>query len=255
MQDKNYRQLGGVLQHVLDTIQMAHELGLWVEVVTLVVPGFNDSPDELWEAARFLASVSTGYPLARDRLPPRLQDGRPAHRGRQPAPGGRDRAGSRAALSSTPATCPGGWAITKTPSARSAANVLVEAARICRPGVPPDRRGACPHCGTSIPASGRRIPPRCACPAPATRCAFACRQAIIGEGKMIAAEHLIARFHRAASREVVGQRLCRRHPVPGLAGGHRPGLADRPLAASHLSRRYGGHSEAPGSPSPVGDFC
>jgi pyruvate formate lyase activating enzyme len=62
MQDKNYRKLGGVLQHVLDTIQAAHELGLWVEVVTLVVPGFNDSPDELWEAARFLASVSTDIP-------------------------------------------------------------------------------------------------------------------------------------------------------------------------------------------------
>ena len=58
MQDRHYRELGGVLQHVLDTIQAAHNLGLWVEVVTLVVPGFNDSPEELWEAARFLASVS-----------------------------------------------------------------------------------------------------------------------------------------------------------------------------------------------------
>lgn len=62
MQDKNYRKLGGVLQHVLDTIRTAHELGLWVEVVTLVVPGFNDSPDELWEAARFLVSVSPDIP-------------------------------------------------------------------------------------------------------------------------------------------------------------------------------------------------
>ncbi len=62
MQDKNYRKLGGVLQHVLDTIQAAHTMGLWVEVVTLVVPGFNDSPDELWEAARFLASVSPDIP-------------------------------------------------------------------------------------------------------------------------------------------------------------------------------------------------
>ncbi|HMN60156.1 MAG TPA: AmmeMemoRadiSam system radical SAM enzyme [Anaerolinea sp.] len=62
MQDKNYRKLGGVLQHVLDTIQTAHDLGLWVEVVTLVVPGFNDSPAELWEAARFLAGVSPDIP-------------------------------------------------------------------------------------------------------------------------------------------------------------------------------------------------
>jgi pyruvate formate lyase activating enzyme len=62
MQDRNYRRLGGVLQNVLDTIRNAHELGLWVEVVTLVVPGFNDSPEELWEAARYLASVSTDIP-------------------------------------------------------------------------------------------------------------------------------------------------------------------------------------------------
>ena len=62
MQDKHYRQLGGVLKNVLDTIQRAHDLGLWVEVVTLVIPGFNDSPDELWEAARFITSVSADIP-------------------------------------------------------------------------------------------------------------------------------------------------------------------------------------------------
>jgi pyruvate formate lyase activating enzyme len=62
MQDKHYRQCGGVLQHVLDTIQRVHSLGLWTEVVTLVIPGFNDSNDELWEAARFITSVSPDIP-------------------------------------------------------------------------------------------------------------------------------------------------------------------------------------------------
>ena len=62
MQDKHYRSLGGVLAHVLDTIRMVHDLGLWLEVVTLVVPGFNDSPEELWDAASFLASVSRDIP-------------------------------------------------------------------------------------------------------------------------------------------------------------------------------------------------
>ncbi len=62
MRDKQYRQLGGVLQHVLDTIQTARELGLWVEVVTLVIPGMNDSSEELWDAARFLAGVSRDIP-------------------------------------------------------------------------------------------------------------------------------------------------------------------------------------------------
>jgi pyruvate formate lyase activating enzyme len=62
MQAKNYRSLGGVLQNVLDTIQRAHALGLWVEVVTLLVPGFNDSNEELFEIARFLGSVSMDIP-------------------------------------------------------------------------------------------------------------------------------------------------------------------------------------------------
>jgi len=62
MRDSQYRKLGGVLDHVLTTIGQAHERGLWVEVVTLVVPGFNDSTEELWQAARFLASVSPDIP-------------------------------------------------------------------------------------------------------------------------------------------------------------------------------------------------
>jgi pyruvate formate lyase activating enzyme len=62
MQDRQYRQLGGVLDHVLDSIRLAQQLGLWVEVVTLVVPGFNDSNEELMDAARFIASVSRDIP-------------------------------------------------------------------------------------------------------------------------------------------------------------------------------------------------
>lgn len=62
MNDRNYRKLGGVLKNTLDGIQRARGMGLWVEVVTLVVPGFNDSNEELWEAARFLAGVSPDIP-------------------------------------------------------------------------------------------------------------------------------------------------------------------------------------------------
>ncbi|NCO32943.1 MAG: AmmeMemoRadiSam system radical SAM enzyme [Armatimonadetes bacterium] len=61
-QDKSYRQLGGVLQNVLDTIQRLWAMGFWVEIVTLVVPGFNDSDDELRDIARFIASVSSDIP-------------------------------------------------------------------------------------------------------------------------------------------------------------------------------------------------
>ena len=62
MQESQYRQLGGQLAPVLDTIQRAYDLGLWVEVVTLVIPDYNDSIAELWDMARFLVSVSPDIP-------------------------------------------------------------------------------------------------------------------------------------------------------------------------------------------------
>jgi pyruvate formate lyase activating enzyme len=60
--DKRYRTLGGTLEHVTQGIRMVHERGLWLEVVTLVVPGFNDSESELRQIAHFLASISRDIP-------------------------------------------------------------------------------------------------------------------------------------------------------------------------------------------------
>ncbi len=60
--DRHYRQLGGRLQPILDTIQRLHQLGFWMEIVTLVIPGFNDSDDELQRLAEFLVGVSPDIP-------------------------------------------------------------------------------------------------------------------------------------------------------------------------------------------------
>jgi pyruvate formate lyase activating enzyme len=60
--DKAYRQLGGVLENVTSTIEMLKERGFWVEIVTLLVPGFNDNPDELKAMAEFLAKVDPLMP-------------------------------------------------------------------------------------------------------------------------------------------------------------------------------------------------
>jgi pyruvate formate lyase activating enzyme len=62
MTEDGYRKLGGKLSAVLDTIQRLVSLGVWVEVVTLLVPGLNDSESELRDAAGFLASVSRDIP-------------------------------------------------------------------------------------------------------------------------------------------------------------------------------------------------
>jgi pyruvate formate lyase activating enzyme len=60
--DKHYRKLGGRLQPILDTIQALHDSGIWIEIVTLLIPGFNDSDQELKDLARFLAGVSRDIP-------------------------------------------------------------------------------------------------------------------------------------------------------------------------------------------------
>ena len=62
MRDASYRSLGAVLQHVLDGVHMVHEMGFWLEIVTLIVPGFNDSDQELRDAAQFIKSVSPDIP-------------------------------------------------------------------------------------------------------------------------------------------------------------------------------------------------
>ena len=59
---KSYQALGGRLAAVLDTIRGLHARGIWTEVVTLVVPGFNDSDAELGDIAGFLAGVSPDIP-------------------------------------------------------------------------------------------------------------------------------------------------------------------------------------------------
>ena len=50
------------LQPVLDNVKLMHELGVWVEVTTLVIPGLNDSKEELRDIARFVKSVSPAMP-------------------------------------------------------------------------------------------------------------------------------------------------------------------------------------------------
>lgn len=57
-----YRRLGGEMNNVLQTIEILADMGIWTEVVTLVVPGFNDSREELSGIARFLAGVNVELP-------------------------------------------------------------------------------------------------------------------------------------------------------------------------------------------------
>jgi pyruvate formate lyase activating enzyme len=54
--DETYKRVCGArLQPVLDSLKKMKELGIWVEVTTLVVPEMNDSAGELGEIAQFIA--------------------------------------------------------------------------------------------------------------------------------------------------------------------------------------------------------
>jgi len=53
---------GGRLERVLDGIRQIKEAGFWLEVVTLLIPGYNDSDAEVGEMAAFLAGLSPDIP-------------------------------------------------------------------------------------------------------------------------------------------------------------------------------------------------
>lgn len=61
--DKFYKEVCKArLQPVLDNVKLMHELGIWVETTTLIIPGWNDSESELREIAKFIYSVDSSIP-------------------------------------------------------------------------------------------------------------------------------------------------------------------------------------------------
>jgi pyruvate formate lyase activating enzyme len=67
--DETYRKYAGArLQPVLETMKLMKQLGVWLEVTTLVIPGINDDPQELRDAADFVAQelgVATPWHISR----------------------------------------------------------------------------------------------------------------------------------------------------------------------------------------------
>jgi pyruvate formate lyase activating enzyme len=60
--DRHYHELGGRIAPILDSIRRIYAMGLWLEIVTLLIPNFNDSDDELRKLTAFVASVSPDIP-------------------------------------------------------------------------------------------------------------------------------------------------------------------------------------------------
>ena len=153
MNDKNYRKhMGGALQHVLDTIKLVHEAGIWLEVLTLVVPDFNDSNDELWDAASYIRSLSPDIPWHVTAFHP---DYKMTDRGRTTADMLVRAAeiGTEAGLNyvytgNLPGRL-GEWEDTRCPKCQATlirrTGFMVRENRLARTG------GTCPNCGTQIP--------------------------------------------------------------------------------------------------------
>ena len=60
--DRHYHELGGRIGPILDSIRRIYQMGLWLEIVTLLIPGFNDSADELRRLTEFVAGISPDIP-------------------------------------------------------------------------------------------------------------------------------------------------------------------------------------------------
>jgi pyruvate formate lyase activating enzyme len=72
--DDFYKKVCGArLQPVLDSIRLYKELGIWIEITTLVIPGHNDSENELRQIAQFIRSVGVDVPWHVSRFHPTYQ--------------------------------------------------------------------------------------------------------------------------------------------------------------------------------------
>jgi pyruvate formate lyase activating enzyme len=63
MSEEFYRDVCGArLQPVLDSIRLYYRLGIWIEITTLIIPGYNDNIDKLKQIAAFIADIDEGIP-------------------------------------------------------------------------------------------------------------------------------------------------------------------------------------------------
>lgn len=72
--DEFYRKsCGARLAPVLESLRKMKELGIWVEITTLMIPGLNDSDEELKDIANFIASLGKEVPWHISRFYPQFK--------------------------------------------------------------------------------------------------------------------------------------------------------------------------------------
>ncbi|MCF6158151.1 MAG: AmmeMemoRadiSam system radical SAM enzyme [wastewater metagenome] len=69
--DETYRTLCSArLEQVIECIRSYKEMGIWIEITTLIIPGINDTASELREIAAFIKSVGPEIPWHVNRFYP-----------------------------------------------------------------------------------------------------------------------------------------------------------------------------------------
>ena len=71
---ETYKKLCGArMENVLDCIRSYKEMGIWIEITTLVIPEINDSESELRQIAEFIKSVGPEIPWHVSRFYPKYR--------------------------------------------------------------------------------------------------------------------------------------------------------------------------------------
>jgi pyruvate formate lyase activating enzyme len=148
--DRRYHELGGRIGPVLDSIERIHRLGFWLEVVTLLVPGFNDSDAELRDIGAFLSGISPDIPWHVTAFHPDYKMTGPGNTPPETLLRAAD-AGRRAGLRFVyTGNLPGSTGDLENTRCPACAQLLIERRgfRVLRNRL---RAGSCPGCGAAIP--------------------------------------------------------------------------------------------------------
>jgi len=135
----------------LDTIKRLHETGFWLEIVTLVIPGFNDSDDELTRLAEFLAGVSSDIPWHVTAFHKDYKMTDPENTSAETLMRAAEigkRAGLRYVYAGNLPGMVGDWENTRCPKCKQ---LLIERHGYLITGYFLTPQGCCPSCGASIP--------------------------------------------------------------------------------------------------------
>ena len=151
--DAFYRRLCGArLAHVLEAIEALHRAGIWLELTTLVIPGHNDSDEELRALTRWIVDTlgpSTPWHISRFFPAHRMLDVRPTPASTlvRAAQIGRDAGLHHVYVGNAP-----DLGLEDTRCAACGRTLIERSGYRTRPLLAPD--GACPGCGRRLEGIG-----------------------------------------------------------------------------------------------------